>query len=301
LRPIPAAELNHLVAAIADPPSVQQCTSARQVRYCLYPGFDRDLPAIQEQVSGVLAHLPARPAQPLTVMQVALLNLPDATFTNGHPWRQVSRWDAQVQQAPGNAAIPSAIYLPVATWPAAGGLRADAHFDLALAAAEWAVGLAPAASSAGLNDGAFQPCVPLDQAREAIAIWLAIVATHPPTGELQGGLDTRGEFAQVGRTFVAVWAYPGWNVGGYLAPQGASPQLTAPGYLLAHAMTSLPEQKVARVLADAWGRWLSWHTSEAQLAAALGMPMPAVPAPPAALTNPPPGQPAGPVSPLCTT
>lgn len=259
LRP---TDLNYLVREAADPASVQHCTTASQVRYCLYPGFGPDLPSLEAPVSGVLAHLPALPAQRLTVRQVASFldytdaSLIDPSLTHGYPKRQVAQWTAQLRTAPGTAATASAIYLPVGSWPATGAGLADARFDLALATAEWAVGLAPTASSRSLNSGMFQPCVPLDQAREAIAIWLAILATQPPPR-------------------------PGSNVGGYLTPQGASPQTTAAGYLLANAMTRLPEHKVTRVLAGAWNRWLSWHTTDAQLAVALGIPMPRVPARPA--------------------
>jgi hypothetical protein len=37
------------------------CTTVSQVRYCLYPGFGRQLPSLQAPVNGVLAHRP-RPA-----------------------------------------------------------------------------------------------------------------------------------------------------------------------------------------------------------------------------------------------
>ena len=212
LRPIPTAELNHLVTEVADPASVQRCTTASQVRYCLYPGFGRDLlPSLEAPVNGVLAHLPARPAQPLTVRQVRVAG--PARF-DPHPWPSRSGrcpgGTRRCRQAPGNAAPASAIYLPVGAWPAAGGQLADAHFDVALAAADWAVRLPATGSSAAAR--AFLPCVPLDQAREAIAIWLAILATRPPAGELQAGLGGRP------RTFKAVdvatpsspiWNYPG--------------------------------------------------------------------------------------------
>ena len=309
LRPIPTAELNHLVAEAADPASVQRCTTASYVRYCLYPGFGRDLPSVEAPVNGVLAHLPARPDQPLTLRQVLSSSLLDPTLTHGHPKRQVSQWQAQMQSAPGNAATASAIYLPVGSWPAAGGRLADAHFDVALAAAEWAVRIPPQATG-NPNGPVFLPCVPLDQAREAIAIWLAILATRPPAGELAdglGGLRTGRGFqaVQVRHTMVPTWSYPGWGAS-YITPAGV-PETTAAGYLLASAMTSLPEQEVAHVLKSAWATWLNWHTTDAQLAAALGIRMPAVPAPLApprtpepGMTNVQPGPGGGPQSPVCT-
>src|SRR6202044_2613397 len=155
-----------------------------------------------------------------------------------------------MQAARGTAATASAISLPVGSWPATGGQLADAHFDVALAAAEWAVRLPPQA--AGTPDGpVFLPCVPLNQAREAIAIWLAILATRPPAGELQdglGGLETGRGFQGVGVRIIVVptWAYPGWG-DSYVTPGGV-PQTTAAGYLLASALTSLPEPRVAHVL-----------------------------------------------------
>jgi hypothetical protein len=296
LRPIPTADLNHLVSEVADPASGQRCTTADQVRYCLYPGFGRQLPSLEAPVDGVLAHLPARPGQPLTIRQVVALSLPDPNLTHGHTDREVSQWITRVQRAPGNAgaAPASSIYLPVGSWPPAGGRLASAHFNLALAAAEWAVRIPPQAAGSPASE-MFLPCVPAGQAREAIAIWLAILAARPSAGELQAGLGTgtgiQGTYVR--NTFVRTWNYPG---GGYVTPPGGGPQDTAAGYLLADAMTRLPRQEVSRVLAGAWGRWLNWRTTDAQLAAALGLPMPGV-----AAAAPPPGPGNGPQSPLCTS
>jgi hypothetical protein len=288
-------------AEIADPASVQHCTTASRVRYCLYPGFGRDLSSLQAPVNGVLAHLPARPGQPLTVRQVLSVAINDPSLTHGHPERQISQWMAQVQNGRGNAPMASAIYLPIGSWPAADGQLADAHFDLALAAAEWAVRI-PSQATGSPTSEVFLPCVPLGQAREAIAIWLAIRATHPPAGELQAGLPSRGYIGAVVRnTFVPTWAYPGLDVG-YLASTG--PQLTAAGYLLAKAMTDLPERKVSQVLASAWATWLNERTTDAHLAAALGIRLPSVPLPPSPGPgfNPQPGNQPGPVqNPVCTT
>jgi len=318
LRPIPTADLNHLVTEVADPGSAQRCTTASQVRYCLYPGFGSLLPSLKAPTNAVLAHVPARarPADSLTVRQVAGLSLPDSTLTHGHPDRQVSQWDAQANRSPANrtsnsANVPpaSTVYLPVGSWPAAGGPLADAHFDLALAAAEWAVRIPsqaidslPPQASGGPSRKVTLACVPLDQAREAIAIWLAIIATHPSAGALTG-VEGRGGLTgvkvsdlvavKVGSSLVPtdIWAYPGSNTTAVTGP-GHGPQATVAGYLLAKAMASLPEQKVARLLTDGWPRWLNWHSTDAELAAALGIPMPSVHA---GLS-----QPGTPVEPVCT-
>ena len=200
LRPIPTADLNHLVAEAADPASVQRCTTISQVRYCLYPGFGRQLPSLQAPVNGVLAHLPARPDRPLTVRQVMSLYLPDSTLTHGHPKRQVSRWEAQLQRAPGNAATASAIYLPVSSWPAAGGRLGDARFDVALAAAEWAVRL-PSQATGSINGSVFLPCVPLGQAREAIAA--AACAGRSRYADLSGVIAALASFAAIALAWYA--------------------------------------------------------------------------------------------------
>lgn len=299
LRPVPTADLNRLVTEAADPASVQSCTTANQVRYCLYPGFGSLLPSLEAPVSGVLAHLPARPARPLTVRQSTSVSL-DTTFTHGHPAWQVSRWAAQLRRAPGNTNMASAIDVPVGSWPAAGGQLADAHFDLALSAAEWAVRI-PSQAVGSPGSQVFLPCVPLGQAREAIAIWLAILATRPPASELQAGLPGRGYTGvEVRNIFVPTWSYPGSGAS-YVTPAGA-PQLTTAGYLLASAMTGLSRQKVTHVLAGAWGRWLNWRTTDAQLAAALGIRMPSISAlvPPASISTGGPGPVSGPQNPLCT-
>jgi hypothetical protein len=299
LRPIPTAELNHLVAEATDPAAGHRCTTTNQVRYCLYPGFGPLLPSLEAPVNGVLARLPARPSRALTVSQVVSLSTPDTTLMHGHSQRQVSRWEARLEQAPANAAAASAVYLPVGSWPVAGGQLADAHFDVALATAVWAVRIPPQAVGSPASE-MFLPCVPADQAREAIAIWLAILATRPPASELQAGLAGQGfDTVQGVRAPASIWNYPG--EGSYLDSLG--PQTTAAGYLLAKAMTNLPEQKVARVLTDAWARWLNWRTTDAQLATALGIRMPSVPT----LPKPPPGEKVtqapnnGPQNPLCTS
>jgi hypothetical protein len=182
------------------------------------------------------------------------------------------------------------------------GEGADARFDLALSAAEWAVRIPPQAIGSPSGQ-VFLPCVPVGQAREAIAIWLAILATHPPAGELQAGLPSPGSYAavEVRNTFVPTWAYPGFGAS-YVTPSGV-PQDTAAGYLLASAMTRLPQQRVGHVLAGAWASWLNWRTTDAQLAAALGIPMPGTQAlvPGPSIRTAGPGPNPGPQSPLCST
>jgi hypothetical protein len=268
LRPVPVADMNRMVAQSANPALVQRCTTSNQVRYCLDAGFASLLPSLEAPVNAVLAHVPVRPDDRLTVSQVGQLVL-DSTLTRGYPREQVARWSAELLRSPANTSPAAAIYLPIGAWPAFGARLADARFNVALATADWAVGI-PLASTTDLA------CVPVDQAREAIAIWLAVLATHPPAGELQAGLSSNFSGAEVANTFIPTWTYPGASYGQVDQVAGVPPQDTEAGYLLAGAMTSLPKQRVLRVLAEGWTRWVNIRTTDAQLAAALGIRMPSV-------------------------
>jgi hypothetical protein len=254
LQPIPTADLNRLVAEAANPASVQTCTTSNGVRYCLYPGFASLHSALQAPVNEVLAHVPARPAQALTIEQAvtsagAAWSLDDL-LTHGHSKAQISAWAAELNNAPTNTASASAIYLNVGTWPASGPAAAAARYDLALGAAEWALGLPP--ETGDFYTGS--QCTSINQARAAIAIWLADVATRTEVGGTQGG----------------------------------------DAYLLAEAMTALPEARVTKVLDRSWATWSNWRSTDAQLAAALGIPN-AAPARSQVTSNAPPGAPAPPV------
>jgi hypothetical protein len=271
LQPISTPDLNRLVATAATPASFQTCTTSNGVRYCLYPGFDRLRSSLQAPVNAVLGHVSTRPEQALTIEQIVTLFPDDASLTHGHSKAQAKAWTKELDNAPVNTTNSSAIFIGVGSWPANNSAAAAiARLQLALAAADWTVGLPPSTG----NPDAATPCVPFNQAREAIAIWLTLVTTHTKVGGIQ---DLGG-----GRS--------------YLASPG--PQITGAGYLLAQAMTSLPTDKVTQVLDENWSLWTDWHSPDAQLAAALGIPLPAVPsrtptpAPGLRILSPPPGTPA---------
>ncbi len=285
LQPIPTAELNRLVTETADPASFQHCTSAGEVRYCFYSAFGPQLPLLRAVVDGVIAYVPALPAQPLTIRQLASLSLDDTTLIHGQPKQWLATWGSELARMPGNAAAPSAIYLTVGSWPG-GAEGAGGRFALALSTADWAVGL-PA--TAGSQDGpGAELCVPVDQAREAVAIWLAMRATYaPPPGDQPSGISA----ASVDNATVPTWIAPG---GGLISP---GPQTTYAGYELAAAMARLPAGRVTRTLDRSWASWLNWHTSDGQLASALGIQAPTIPAQiRSALAGSGPAQ----ASPLCT-
>lgn len=260
LQPIPTADLNHLVSEVADPASVQHCTTNRHVQYCLYPGFGVQLPALETAVDRVLAHVPALPDRPLTVAQTATINLSDGTLTDGHSKQQLAAWNAQLQRPrpPANASPTLTIDEYVGSWPAGGANLTAARFTLALAAAEWAVNLPTSGT---------RFCQPLNQAREAIAIWLAIQATQASPAQVQGGRGAGFIGSSPGQA-----GPPGSGPFSQLAPI-----LSTTGDLVGEAMTRLPQAKVDQVLRASWSTWLNWHTTEARLAAALGIQMPRAP------------------------
>jgi len=289
LQPVPTAGLIRLFGAGADPVAAEHCTISAQVRYCLYPGFGRLLPAVQAPVRGVLAEVPGRPAQVLTIAQDLSLSDVDQALVHGHSRQHLALWNAELTAGPTGTA--AAIYAPVGYWP-------STRFALALRTAEWAVRLP---LPGNLQTG----CVAVDQAREAIAIWLAITATRTSAAWLQAGQNVTAEpgggfisVAFVRKAPVILWTEPAAD---YPVTPGG-PQTTAVGFLLARAMTSLPSGKVESVLDRAWPTWLNWRTTDAQLAAALGIPVPVVHIPPG-LSRPPATGPgvAPPPSALCTS
>ncbi|MGH8888937.1 MAG: hypothetical protein ACRDV3_04155, partial [Acidothermaceae bacterium] len=142
LRPVPTSSLDALFTEAANPASTEECTTANQVRYCLYPGFASLLPAIRGPVDAVLSRLPSPPAEPLTVRQATVIFADNTSLTAGHSADQITGWNAQLQAAPQNTPRFSTIYVPIGRWPA-GSKLAAARFDVALDTAVWAVGLPP--------------------------------------------------------------------------------------------------------------------------------------------------------------
>jgi hypothetical protein len=269
VQPIKTQALNRLVNAATATASTQSCPTTHEVRLCLYPGFSSQLASLQSPVNRVLAQLPAPPARALTISQVGL-TIDDTTLTHGQPRQLVDRWRTQIQGPPSRPSS-TAIYVNLATWQAGGRQAADDRFDLALGTAEWSVGL-PTNTGGESLDASLQQCVPVNQAREAIAIWLAAHATHLPTAGIQSSTG-QNSVVPVNGIAVVAWIYPGEEAD-FLASPG--PQTTGAGYLLAQAMTKLPAEQVAAVLHATWATWINPNTTDTQLAAALGIAMPTV-------------------------
>lgn len=260
LRPISTATVDRLVAEAATPTDYQTCVTTNRVRYCLYPEFTSLRSSLERPVNAVLAYVPARPSDTLTVEQAVSLLSDDAALIHGHSAAQVAAWTAQLDGAPLDHPSRKAIFIGVGTWPSQNsGTAGAARLQLALAAADWAVGLPPSARGRHYADAGFgapeatTPCVPFNQAREPIAIWIALEATRAHVRGIQDLGDGPG----------------------YLAAPG--PQITGAGYLLAKAMTKLPVVKVTQVIDQRWSTWINPRTMDAQLAAALDISLPATP------------------------
>ncbi len=87
-----------------------------------------------------LGRYPREPTHALTISQTSGLNVDDPTLTHGHSSEQVTAWRTQLGTAPANLPSSSAIYADLGPGPPS-GQQSVARFDLALGAAEWAVGL----------------------------------------------------------------------------------------------------------------------------------------------------------------
>jgi len=273
LRPISTHDLDRLVAEVSNTESTQRCTTTdaggHSVSYCLFPEFASQLASLRRPVDRVLSLVPDLANRALTISQTSGLTLDDPSLTRGHSSEQRAAWIAQLQSAPANRLSTSAIYVNLGSWPSSGG-QSVPRFALALGAAAWAVGLPT--NSGQRTDLLSAQCVPVNQAREAIAIWLAGQATHLPSARFP---SSSGDYsvAPVDGTAVVIWLYPGQD-GPYFASPG--PQATAAGYLLARAMTKLPTDRVTTVLHATWDTWTNPQTTDDQLAATLGIKMPEV-------------------------
>jgi hypothetical protein len=280
-RPVPAAEVSALVAQTVHAARFEQCEARGGVRYCFFPAFRSLVGSWAAPVSAVLARLPAPPRQPLVVRQATgntdqLLASPPFGLVNRAPdpdaWAALRAFDDQTN---GLGPPPTRTFSPSdpPVINSSQGGSADTT-GLAISTAYWAVGLPTTAPTITFTyssgSGSFPvSCEPVGQAREAIALWLAAAVVPGPA-------------------FRAELAYPEvvqvsgrWIRATYLTGSGPAmiPPATAAGLALARAMRALPARQVRAALAARWPAWLSPAATDAQLAAALGVPMPKAPAP----------------------
>jgi hypothetical protein len=291
-KPVSATVLNTMAREVTQPADFQQCQLTDGVRYCYYPAFRPLVRQWAVPVDGVLTRLPRASWPVLTVRQVwednffiqPLLSPTGLTSNGGAPSKQGTAVDKFQQALSADPRLVRSSSVPPvytdANW-GTGRSLGTAQFGLAVSTAEWATGLPTTGHDVSFNhtfaDGSRQSgtdalaCVPIGQARQSIALWLAAGATPA----------TRWAFAhaavgstQVGKQWVATvatdaepWSEP--SVGLVATAQGAR---------LAAEMLRLPDRTVRAVLGTRWHHWLSPHTTTAELAAALGLRLPPQPA-----------------------
>ena len=311
-HPPTASATTGLASAITHPAQTEQCVTRQGVRYCAYPGFGPDVARWASVVNGVLGLLPAPPAARLTVRQVvdgSVFQPGSDEFFNpaaqGQPGQTLNLpkgvGSFVAEEGTDPALVAGSSYPPVYVdldWSEG---NAAGHYQLGLAeqAAWWVAGLPT--TQRIVNDATpaetyvlRSSCVPVDQAREAIAIWLAASATQGTRATFLAG---EAELVRLGVASVALRTTVGWIAGwtgaGWTAGYRANLQATAQGGELADAMLRLPRQRVEAALASDWPGWLRAAATDRQLAAALGIPLP--PAPPADKSMTDPRQPAQPI------
>jgi hypothetical protein len=300
-----------LAYTITHPAQTEQCQTQQGVRYCAYPGFGADVARWAAVVNGVLGLLPAPPAARLTVRQVvdgAVFQTATGEFdpaAQGQPGqtlklpKEVGRFVAAEGTDP--ALIPGSSSPPVYVdldW-SAGGTVGRYQLGLAEQTAWWVAGLPTTQrivydTTPEGTDLLSSSCVPVGQAREAIAIWLSASATP---GTRAAFLAGEAELARLGVAFVPLRTTAGWVAGqggAFIAGYQASLQATAQGGALADAMLRLPRQRVEAALATDWPGWLRAAATDQQLAAALRIPLPPAPAVDKSMIDP-----RQPVQPVC--
>jgi hypothetical protein len=300
-RPVPLSVQEALVHQTTRPARAEQCISQPRVHYCAYPGFRADAARWAIVVNGVLDRLPSHPARALVVRQVVDVEWDTPQLYVGYePATTLLRLDAELGRfvsaqgfdpslVPGSSVPP--VYVDL-NWGAGTDLG-PYQLGLAMQVARWVTGLPTTwqrivsyRSGPRSTTEAQISCLPVGQAREAIALWLAASATLATRAPFLAGLEDITP-SKVGGTWIS--SYAGALVSGY------QPALnfTGQGAVLAQAMLSLPERRVEAVLAGRWPGWLKPQATDAQLAAALGIPLPSAPPPPMSMANP--GQPSDPV------
>ncbi len=306
-HPGPAGAQAAAAYQATHPGQAERCVSRRGVRYCSYPGFGHDVTRWATVVNGVISRVPAHLARPLVVRQVVDVNLYTAPLYGGYPPATagqaslMSRLEAEVGRfasaqkydprlIPGSSVPPVYADINWATGSTAGwyqlGLAMQAARSIARLPTTWQ---RSASYSCGPECSAQAQiaCLPVGQAREAIALWLGAGATAATRPVFLSELRDGQEASRAGGAWIS--SYSGVTGYGYQAAL----QFTGQAAVLARAMLRLPERQVEAVLATRWPAWLSPRATDAQLAAALRIALPA--APPAPVSASDRGQPADPV------
>lgn len=282
IRPLPAAAPKGLANQVTQAVQAEECVSRQEVRYCFYPQFRPDVARWATAVNGVLGRLPSPPPAPLVIRQVVDTNvLTYPLFSGSQPvaGHLANEVDQYVnEQAHDPHLIPGSSVPPVyvdLNW-GAGSAVGPYQLGLAMQTAWWVARLPttwqPVSSAVSLAQTQTS-CLPVGQAREAIALWLAASATPATRAAFPAALRYGPAATKVAGELIS--SYVGLPVSGY----SPALQFTAQGAALAQAMLQLPGRQVGAVLSARWPGWLSPRATDSQLAAALRIPLPSAPLP----------------------
>lgn len=258
-RPMSEAQAQARASFLLEPAEHQVCTEADEVTYCAYADFVDDVPGWIERVGATLRVLPVDASAhraPLEVRQRPAVVVGDSdcsptaylnTLTSGI----AARVDVDdLWPNDGNVHPP----FGTETFPCSN--RDASGFFLAVQAGAWAVGLPPAPHGDDVR------CVASGQARSAIALWAAAVATPDGQRTLRDVIDD-GSLGGTLIDFVDWDAPPVWGVDYAVADA-----------TLAVDMLDLEPDDVREALADDWDQWTDRTATTEMLAAGLGLPTP---------------------------
>lgn len=248
-RPLTAGQLIEEAEFASGAPGTQVCETRGRVEYCTWRAYVPWIDRWQRPIDGVMRRLPAAVVgRGLRVRQMAL----DAS-------ELCSTWSACRNQvdAAFDRAIASSDVRTTASWPR-GSSAGGAELGLAAAVGSWAVGLrtAPPRDEPPI-------CMPSDEARVVVALWLAGQSTAQAATSLRQALDpARADTLRPRLT---------------LGPTAGTTQWPRLEVAYAVALLDRPADEVAVRLRQDWTRLTSPGTPTAQLATAFGLqPLPSL-------------------------
>ncbi|MGH8884847.1 MAG: hypothetical protein ACRDYX_06680 [Egibacteraceae bacterium] len=243
-RPLTAAQLIEEAQFASGAPGTQVCETHGRVEYCAWPTHVAWINRWRQPIDGVMRRLPAAVARRgLRVRQMALGA--SELCSNRSACRQ------QVAVA-FDRAIASSDVRTTSSWPRGSGVG-GAELALAAAVGSWAVGLrtAPPRDEPPI-------CMPPDQARVIVALWLA-------------GQSTPGAAASLRRVVRVDEGAPALRPRLTLGPAAGTTQWPGPEAAYAVALLDRPAEEVAAQLQRDWVRLTSPGTPTAELVAAFGL------------------------------
>ena len=259
-RPPSPDQVDAMVSYLTSPAEHQTCEQRGDVRYCAYPPSQHLIDEWEARVEGVLALVPPSVAgRPIEVVQ----RIPT---TIGNSGCAPQSFFVGLPEAVADRLTPSAV------WPDDGHLHPDLgngsfpcddrainQLFTAVQAGAWAVGLPPAPHHADRR------CTADGQARSVLALWLAGAATPE-------GADLLRDLASEGAASGGALVFDEWD-----NPPMWGTTYTASDAAVAVAMVEQRRaSEIADLLDDDWSHWTDPSTSSTDLAAHLGLPLPAI-------------------------